>query len=201
MIVLSTFLTAFSLSFLGSIPPGTLNLTALQLGLEKRTKLAVRFAFAASLIEYPYAWIAVTFEKVITSSGETERWLQLVAAFAMLLFGILNLRSVNSPKPSSLSGSGLRRGVIMGILNPLALPFWIGVTAYLKSLGFVTLKSSVEVHAYLLGVFLGAFSLLCATAYFAQRMVLYFSNDRVVKRVPGFTLIALGVYGLIDFLL
>lgn len=200
MNVISTFLVAFLLSFLGSIPPGTLNLTALQLGLEQKTKLGIRFALAASIIEYPYAWIAVTFEKAITSSGDAERLLQLIAAIAMIIFGALNLLSATSKKPLSLANSGFRRGIIMGILNPLALPFWIGVTAYLKSLGFITLSSAAEIQAYLLGVVFGAFILLVAILYSARRALVYLSNDRLAKRVPGFTLIALGVYGLMDLL-
>jgi len=200
MSVISTFLVAFLLSFLGSIPPGTLNLTALQLGLEQKIKLGIRFAIAASIIEYPYAWIAVTFEKAITSSGETERLLQLIAAMAMITFGALNLLSATSKKPLTLANSGFRKGIIMGILNPLALPFWIGATAYLKSLGFITLRSAAEVQAYLLGVVCGAFILLLAILYSARRAFVYLSNDRLAKRVPGFTLIALGVYGLIDLL-
>ena len=68
MEMLQNFLFAFLFSFLGSIPPGTLNLTVLQLGIERKINIALRFAIAAALIEYPYAWLAVAFEGFITSS-------------------------------------------------------------------------------------------------------------------------------------
>jgi threonine/homoserine/homoserine lactone efflux protein len=68
MIAALNFLWGFFFSFIGSIPPGTINLTCVQLGLEKKIKIAWRFAIAASVMEYPYAWIAVEFAEWITSS-------------------------------------------------------------------------------------------------------------------------------------
>ena len=68
MEMLQAFLMAFVFSFLGSIPPGTLNLTMVRLGLEHKMTIAWRFALAAALIEYPYAWLALLFEDWITSS-------------------------------------------------------------------------------------------------------------------------------------
>ena len=61
------FILGAVFSFVGSIPPGTLNLTVLQLGLQGKTAIALRFALAVTIVEYPYAWIAVEFESWITS--------------------------------------------------------------------------------------------------------------------------------------
>ena len=60
--ILQVFLAGLIFSFLGSIPPGTMNLAILQLGLEHKIKIALRFSIAVAIIEYPYAWIAVVFE-------------------------------------------------------------------------------------------------------------------------------------------
>src|SRR5688500_2444634 len=93
MDMLQNFLLAFLFSFLGSIPPGTLNLTVLQLGLEKKMNIAWRFAIAAALIEYPYAWLAVTFENYITSSSVILGNFKLISAIVMISLGALNIWS------------------------------------------------------------------------------------------------------------
>ena len=68
MHVLIPFILSFFWSFIGSIPPATINLTVVQLGLEGKTNLAWRLALGAAIIEYPYAWIAVKLEDMITAS-------------------------------------------------------------------------------------------------------------------------------------
>src|SRR5687767_8270396 len=97
MSVLLNFLFAFVFSFLGSIPPGTLNLTVLQLGLEKKINVAWRFALAAALIEYPYAWLAVTFEHYITASPMVLENFKLISAIVMIALGVLNIWSAHKP--------------------------------------------------------------------------------------------------------
>jgi threonine/homoserine/homoserine lactone efflux protein len=195
---LTTFALAFCFSFIGSIPPGTLNLSMIQLGLEHRMEIAWRFALAAAIIEYPYAWLALEFEDLITSSPFITNNFQLITGLVMILLGSFNLWSAQ--KPGKLSerfhASGFRRGIVLSILNPLALPFWIGVTAYLKSLNWIDLSSSYEVHSYLFGVSLGALTLLIVLAFLARKLVSYFQGHSLLKKLPGITMIALGLYAL-----
>lgn len=197
------FLISFVFSFIGSVPPGTLNLTIIQLGLENRMAVALRFAFAASLVEYPYAWIAVKFERLITASPVITANLHLIAAVVMIVFGTISLWQ-SSKKPSNVQArfqnSGFRKGFLLGILNPLALPYWIAITAYLKSQGWIDLSSTLELHAYFFGVFAGAFLLLVLFAYLAQKVMSALKNLPVIRKVPGAMLVALGVFSLFQYI-
>ncbi|MFN7260132.1 MAG: hypothetical protein ACK5TU_09565, partial [Cyclobacteriaceae bacterium] len=96
---LQVFLTGLVFSFIGSIPPGTLNVTVLQLGLDKKMGVALRFALAVSIIEYPYAWIAVAFEDWLTSSPLIIENFQLITAVVMTVLGLFTLWA--SRKPST----------------------------------------------------------------------------------------------------
>ena len=87
--VLQVFIIGLIASFIGSIPPGTLNILVLQMGLENKIKTAMRFILAVAIIEYPYAWIAVEFEDLITSSPMVKQNFKLLAAVVMLALGIL----------------------------------------------------------------------------------------------------------------
>ena len=197
---LTNFLLAFGFSFIGSIPPGTINLTVIQLGLESRVRTAIRFSIAASLVEYPYAWIAVKFESVITSTPFILQNIHLIGAIIMIVIGIVNLwpasktPSVNKEK---FNQSGYRRGLVLGILNPLAIPYWIGITAYLKSQGWIETSSILPLHLYLLGVVGGALLLLIVFAYLGKKIVSAFTLHPFIQRIPGITLITLGVYALL----
>lgn len=198
---LQTFLMAFVFSFLGSIPPGTLNLTMLRLGLEDKMNIAWRFALAAALIEYPYAWLALLFEDWITSSPVIVNNFKLIGAIVMITLGVLTIRT--ALKPAADVGSarerGFRKGLVLSILNPLALPFWIGITAYLKSQGWISLSTSGEVHSYLFGISLGALTLLILVAYLARKATLVFSPSAKVKFIPGVVLLLLGTYALVQY--
>lgn len=194
--LLWVFLMGTFWSFLGSIPPGTLNLSVLQLGLDGKVKTAWRFALAVAIIEYPYTWLAIQFEYWITSSPVIIENFQLVTALVMTTIGIGNIWTARKPVAAvqRFQDSGFRRGIILSILNPLALPFWIGVTAYLKAQGWITLSSTALLHSYVLGTSVGVMLLLAGFILLANRLKAYASQNGWVKLVPGITILALGLY-------
>ena len=198
------FFFSFFFSFTGSLTPGTINLSAVQLGLDKKPQVAWRLATAAAFMEYIYAWLAVTFERYITSSPLVTKNFQLIAALVMLTLGTLTLRAAAKPTTftNRLQNSGFRRGLALGILNPLAMPFWIGVTAYLRSQHWIDLSTNFQLHSYLAGVSLGVFTLLVTVAYLANRVVVLIQHKSdLLKKIPGFIMLLLGVFALLKYFL
>jgi threonine/homoserine/homoserine lactone efflux protein len=197
LIYLQVFLVGMIFSFLGSVPPGTLNLCVLQLGLEKKTAAALRFALAVSIIEYPYTWIGVQFEYWITSSPQVIKSFHLITAVVMVLMGILNMAAARKPAVlQRFNESGFRRGIVLSILNPMAIPFWIVVTAYLKSQAWIDLSTTGLLHSYLLGTAVGAMVLLTLFTFLAERLSGYVLHNRWLQMLPGITLLVLGLYAL-----
>jgi threonine/homoserine/homoserine lactone efflux protein len=194
-LILQVFIIGFFFSFIGSIPPGTLNIMVLKLGLENKVKIALRFALAVAIIEYPYAWIAVEFEYLITSTPIVLENFELLAAVLMTSLGIVGLWSTRKPSMISvrLQESGFRRGLILSILNPQAIPFWIGVTAYLKAEGWIKLDNSWRLHSYVFGTSVGAMALLTLLAVLAQKVSYQFQQNRFVRMLPSIILLALGM--------
>jgi len=203
MSYLIAFIIGLVFSFMGSIPPGTLNLCVLQLGLENKVAAALRFALAVSIIEYPYAWVAVVFEDWLTSSPAVTKNFQLITAVVMLVLGLFTLLSARKPTAFAVrfNASGFRRGILLSILNPMAIPFWVGVTAYLKAQGWITLSSQGHIHSYVAGTSVGAMLLLTLFALLARRLSGYVTQSQWVKLAPGVTLLALGIYALVGYLL
>jgi threonine/homoserine/homoserine lactone efflux protein len=203
MIATVNFLLAFFFSFIGTIPPGTINLTCVQLGLERKIGIAWRFAITASIMEYPYAWIAVEFAEWITSSPMVVENMQLITAIVMAVLGILTLWTPSTPSTltTKISESGFLRAFILSVLNPLAIPFWVGTTAYLNSLHWIELSTPLRLHSYLVGVCLGTFAILIILVYLAKKIGAQFTQNKWLHRIPGIALIILGIYAFVQYLL
>jgi threonine/homoserine/homoserine lactone efflux protein len=92
------------------------------------------------------------------------------------------------------------RGVILSILNPLAIPFWVGTTAYLDSLNWIELSTPIRLHAYLVGLCIGTFIILIMLTYLAKRIVSQFTQSSWLNKIPGTALIVLGVYAFLQYL-
>ncbi len=199
--IAQVFFIGLIFSFVGSIPPGTLNILVLQLGLENKVKTAIRFALAVALVEYPYTWIAVVFEDWITSSPIVLDNFQLLGAVVMTTIGLITLWAARKPTSftAKFEESGFRRGLVLSILNPQAIPFWIAVTAYLKMEGWIDLSTTGRIHSYILGTSVGALMLLILLAVMAQKVSAPFQNNRLIRILPGGILLVLGLAGLIKY--
>lgn len=199
--MLVIFILGFTFSFIGSIPPGTLNLSVIQLSLDGHKSAALRFALAAALFEFPYAYLAVTFAEVITSAPWVIENFRLLAAVVMLTLGLINIITYFKPaRADSSKKSGFRRGVILSILNPLAIPFWIGVTTYLRHQQWLHLNSSFDNLIYVSAISLGTFSLLGILAFLGVRLSRLFKENQLVKIIPGLVFLLLGVYALFQYI-
>src|SRR5258708_4451886 len=196
------FFLGFIFSFFGSIPPGTLNVSILQMALQGKASIATRFAMAVAIVEYPYAWIGVQFEYWLTSSPMVIENFQLIAAIVMMGLGIFNLLPSKQPKgfAKKFSESGFRRGLALSLLNPMAIPYWMGFTAYMKAQGWISLSTTGLLHSYVFGTSIGAMVLLSLVIFFAKRLAPYASESRWIKIIPGLVLLALGLYAFAKYL-
>jgi threonine/homoserine/homoserine lactone efflux protein len=202
MNALSNFLLSFFFSFTGSLTPGTINMTAVQLGLEEKNNIIRRLALAAAIMEYVYAFLAVKFESIITASPVIVKNFHLIAALVMIALGLLNLRAAAKPSPlfQKFNNSGFRRGLILGIFNPMAMPYWIAITAYLRSQHWVDFSSPVRLHSFLLGVSAGVFALLNVAGFLAKKIMVLLKHNSVIKKIPGIILLVFGLVALIRYL-
>ena len=198
--IFQVFIIGTIASFVGSIPPATLNILVLQLGLENKLKAAFGFSLAVALIEYPYAWIAVESEGWITSSPAIQNNFKLLAAIVMIVLGTLGIWSARKPTiaAAKFQESGFGRGLLLSILNPQAIPWWIGMTAYLKSQGWIVLDTPLKLHSYVLGTSVGVLILLSILAVTAQRLSHFVKHNRLMTILPSALLLALGVITLVN---
>ena len=193
---INIFILGFFFSFLGSIPPGTINLSVLQLGLNNQIRGALFFSLAAIFVEFFYAWIAVEFQIFLTENTSITQNFQFIAGAAMFILGLINLSRKRSPQTGKFGEGRVNfwKGFIVSVLNPLAIPFWVAVTAYLQSEAFITLSSNYRILIYVTGICGGTFALLMLVGVLSRRFLIVFQNSLLVYKLPGLIFIGMGVY-------
>lgn len=199
-----TLIVAFIISYVGSIPPGTINVTVMQLAIQQRRRAAVFFALAASAVEFIYAGFTVQFHILLTANESIADYFRIITSIALMALGIWNLRS--KPKSGSVlmesekGRHGFVRGMILGILNPMTIPFWLAITTYLENDDWVVVEG-FGFWMYLIGLSAGTFCLLLTVNALGKQFTRIADNRFLVHRVPGLILFALGIYFLLKLVL
>lgn len=195
-----TFLVAFLFSYAGSIPPGSINISVSQYAFAHKSRAAWRFSLAAALVEFPYVIIAVIFSEWVLSSTFVLSNFKFIAAIVMLVLGVINTISfIKKPTKTNLKHKkekGFTKGIIISVLNPLAIPFWIGVTAYLKNMSWITLQTNKDIIIYSLGVSTGTFALLATIILLVKELNINLHNSKLLQLVPAVIFFILGFYSL-----
>lgn len=201
--VLQVFIISFVVSYLGSIPPGTINISAMQMSILGYKRGALFFAIGATITEFVYAGITVKFQLFLSERPIITENFQLITGIAMLALGIVNLTAKSDSNKFSTTEefkgrSGFKKGVVLGFLNPLTVPFWLAVTAYLQGNKWISLEGSLF-WVYLVGISAGTLALLVSIRQIGARFIKIASNQFLVYKIPGITFIGLGIYNLIGW--
>lgn len=188
-----TFIVAFGISFVGSIPVGVLNLTIVDIGLRKSFYQVLLFALAASIVEYGQGFIALKFSSLFEANQSLELYIDLIATPVFFVLGIMYLRKHGKPPKKQEAVSDFSKGLILSIVNPLAIPFWVvwGTVSFGK--GYVTMDN-VSIAIFTLGISLGTFVTLLLYGLAAKPIAekVEVVNQRI-NQIIGWTLIILGI--------
>lgn len=201
---LQTLIVAFVVSYIGSIPPGTINVSVMQLAIQKRRRAAVFFAFAASAVEFVYAGFTVQFHILLNNSENLADYFRIITSVALIALGLWNIFSTSTSDSvvvnSEKGRHGFLRGMMLGILNPMSIPFWLAITTYLENDELISVDG-FGFWAYLIGLAAGTFCLLITVNALGSRFTKIANNKFLMHRVPGLVLLGIGVYFLIKLLI
>ena len=196
--IAQTLIVAFLISYIGSIPPGTVNVSVMQLSILKKHRAALFFSLAASLVEFAYAGVTVQFHLFLNTHPEVANYFRIITAVALIGLGLWNIFSISTSGSikvdTKLTGRhGFARGLILGFLNPMTIPFWLAMTTYLENDGLVEL-TNLGYWMYLVGLSSGTFCLLLTVDAMGKRFTKIADNKLLVHKLPGFLLFVLGTY-------
>lgn len=190
------FSIALIVSFLGSIPPGSINISVMQYAMQEKKAAALSFALAAALVEFVYAGFAVKFQMLLTENVSYSNAFRVISASVLIILGIYNLMKKEITKPKTDKGekrSAFKKGTLIAMANPLAIPFWLAVTAYLDTINWITLTNN-NFLIYVIGISFGTFSLLAVVTWLGAKFSAVQGNKFIILRVPGLIFIGMGIY-------
>lgn len=158
--ILKSFFVGILISFLGSLPLGTLNITALQIGVQESVEKALYFSIGCLLAEMLYVRLSLV----------GIQWLlkqrKLMKVFDWITFGIILLlaagsliaaSSENGAQKNFLLQNSTNRfllGIFLSALNPVQIPFWFGWSAILFQ-NKILLPQNTYYNSYILGIGIG----------------------------------------------
>lgn len=181
--LLQTFLVAVIINFLGYIPLGNINLTTIQISVNKGLKQALYFIITFAVMDIILTYILMRFAEWF---AEHESWWNVLDYLLIMVFLILGTlswySSTHTKEVSVRSMDSVRYGIILGIFNPMQIPFWMIGGTYLLSHNWIT-SDGLGLESFALGAGIGAFSSLFLFARFARYIQARFAlSTRVINR-------------------
>lgn len=161
MKLLRIFVTGLSISFLGTLPLGTLNIAAMQISVTDGIRPAMYFVFGALLVEVVYVRVSLVAMNWVLKHKRLFRWLEWASVAIILALAVSSFVAASDPqvKKNVLLSGGIHRfwlGLIMSSLNPIQIPFWFGWSTVLFTKGVLEHKTS-QYNTYITGIGTGTF--------------------------------------------
>ena len=196
------FLIATVASIIGSLQAGIVNTAVLAHTIQRGPDAGRRMAIGGSIPEFIYAaiafqsatwlleWLGLDAEGVATLVGSV---LICIGLYFLFLFKpTFDLEKVN------VKASGIRKGLLLGMLNPQLLLFWCGIRLSLASFGFTTMQW-FDLLAFATGAFAGAMFLLLLLVKLGRKALERWQPRTllILFRAVGGALVLTGLIGIL----
>ena len=172
-------------------------MSVVNITLKKSPKSAYQFALGSSLVEIFEASVAVIFGLAIEGFLRDNQPLQFIIFFAFVLLGIYFL--IKKPKPifyessTNKKSSEFVKGIIVALLNPQAVPFWIFALAFVAPYHIIDFVGA-NLYFFLGGVFAGKLLALILFTKGAKHIKSHLSqSSRVIDKTMGSIFILIGI--------
>lgn len=155
------FLWGLVISFLGSLPLGTLNIAAMQIGIQESITDAMYFSIGSLLVEMVYVRISLVGIDWVRKQEKLMKimeWLTLgiILALAAGSF-IAALKTGGTAAKNVMLQNQMHRfllGMLMCAINPVQIPFWFGWSTVLFTKKILEPQNS-HYNTYIIGIGLG----------------------------------------------
>ena len=125
------FFTGMLVSFLGSLPLGTLNVAAMQISVSEGITKAILFSLGSLLVEIIYVRISLVAMDWIRKQEKVFKILEWVTLLIVVALAVASFYAALHPgeKKNIVLSSTLPKfflGAAMCAVNPVQIPFWFG---------------------------------------------------------------------------
>jgi len=158
-----TFFLGVVCNFIGYVPPGNINLTLVQITINRGIKQSLYFISAFSFVEFFFTLLIMYGADWLSQQMHLDTIIDWVM---VVLFGVLGFETWNNrneqPSQKYSSNDSIKYGLILGVVNPMQIPFWLITGTYLITHEWIE-TTGFQLLVFSLGSALGAF--LCLYIY------------------------------------
>ncbi len=146
-------------SFLGSLPLGTLNIAAMQIGISEGVKNAILFSLGSLTAEMVYVRLSLVAMDWVRKQERIFKMLEWMTLIIIVALAVASFYAAMHPTQNKnvLLNNKLPSyllGLTMSAINPIQIPFWFGWSTVLFTKGILLPKTS-NYNIYILGIGLG----------------------------------------------
>ena len=148
-------------SFIGSLPLGTLNIAAMQISISDGITSAILFSIGSLLVEIIYVRISLVAMDWIQRQEKLFKILEYVTLLIVVALAVASFYTALHPSTEKniVLSSSLPKfllGVVMCAVNPVQIPFWFGWSTVLFTKK-ILLPRNDHYNLYIVGIGLGTF--------------------------------------------
>ncbi len=153
------FFWGLMVSFLGSLPLGTLNVAAMQISVQEGIRYAIYFSLGSLLVEMIYVRISLVGINWIRKQKKLFRWMEWITLAIVVALAVGSFVAAMQPHAAKnvILHNNINRfvlGVMMSAISPMQIPFWFGWSTVLFTKNILQPKNSYY-NIYIVGIGLG----------------------------------------------
>lgn len=158
--LLKVALAGLGISFLGSLPLGTMNIAATHISIQQGTAAGLVYAVGSMLVEIIVVRIALVTMDWLAKRHRVFQFLELftialiLALAAGSFIAAYKMTGFNESIPIGKSLNPFWTGVILSATNPLHIPFWLGWSTILLNKK-ILLPNAHHYNYYITGIAIG----------------------------------------------
>jgi threonine/homoserine/homoserine lactone efflux protein len=155
------FFTGMLVSFIGSLPLGTLNVAAMQISITDGVTSALLFSTGSLLVEIIYVRLSLVAMDWIRRQEKLFKILEWVTLVIIVALAVSSFYAAMHPETDEnvVLSSTLPKfvlGALMCAVNPVQIPFWFGWSTVLFTKK-VLLPRNDHYNSYIVGIGIGTF--------------------------------------------
>lgn len=177
------FCWGLMISFLGSLPLGTLNIAAMQIGIQESIANAIYFSLGSLLVEMIYVRISLIGVDWIRKQRRLMvimEWVTLGIIVALAVGSFLAAMQEGDEAKNVFLENNMHRfllGMFMSAINPVQIPFWFGWSTILFTKKILKPQAG-QYNVYIIGIGLGTLIGNCIFIFGGKWLVERISNSQ-----------------------
>ena len=174
------FFWGLMVSFLGSLPLGTLNVAAMQISVQENIRNAIFFSLGSLSVEMIYVRVSLVGINWVRKQKKIFRWMEWIALAIVVALAIGSFVAAMQPHHAKnvMLNNNINRfllGVMLSAISPMQIPFWFGWSTVLFTKNILLPKNSYY-NIYIVGIGLGTLLGNC---------VFIFGGKWIVEKLNG----------------